>query len=430
MAKKSGVESQLTGERAETKVRDSLLDAGMFCSKYEHDRGEDLLVELEGYVAPDDRSVQPRIGLLQIKGHKANSEGDSQEGTTKRRLQLEHLRRWAAIPLPVLVVAVEIHDRKPYFFSQSVDKIVIDVAPDGLGSLDQVDMTVQLPSVCDLPAFLTREIKSFYLAHAFQFAELSENVIARNHYEIISTHTPFVPTTAKVWMKNIRVLWKGPWRPAHFWATLNHIADTLQAREGGKHRPLDATIHVYRSLKDHRDNNAIAHVSWIEDTHPDTKVIRELINWPKAKHWSRFRFNDKLSIDDLPESYVNEEDDEVYLAKLKPLWLQMDEICEKIFSSIDAELRIPNDHIISLEERFRKLDDYLSDNLGQPSPQFRVMDQVIQQYAFTMSGVFTWLRGKKDVPEVRRKRWLQQDLEELQGYYRVFQVLYKTLNSC
>ena len=42
-AKKSGAESQLTGERAETKVKDTLLDAGIFCSKYEHDRGKGVI---------------------------------------------------------------------------------------------------------------------------------------------------------------------------------------------------------------------------------------------------------------------------------------------------------------------------------------------------------------------------------------------------
>ena len=127
--KTGGTRSQLTGERAETKVKDVLLDAELFCSKYEHDRGEDMLVELEGYTDRADGGSGPRIGLLQIKGHQAEMTSTFDEGSVRRRLQLDHLRRWAAIPLPVLVVAVELVGNIAQFFARSVDKLVGDVAP-------------------------------------------------------------------------------------------------------------------------------------------------------------------------------------------------------------------------------------------------------------------------------------------------------------
>jgi len=310
-----------------------------------------------------------------------------------------------------------------------VDKLVGDVAPEGLGALDQDTLTVSLPFVDGLPAFLIKEIEDFYSAHAFRLSELSENVLARNHYEIISSQVPPVPPAAKVWMKHLRVLWKGPWRPAHFWATLNHIADHEQEREGGRAVPLMATVHVYRSLKDDRDNNAIAHVSWLEDDHANTDEIRVLINWPKATHWSRFRFSGRPSLDALPESFVKEEEDDVFLAKVERLWSELDSLYAQVRTSLTAERRIPDDLRQRLERRLNELDEHSSDSLGRPSPQFSVIDRMFEQYSFTLSGVFTWLKGKEDVPEIRRQRWLEQDLDLAESHFRTFQALCRVLRS-
>lgn len=425
--KDNGARSQLTGERAETKVRDVLLDASLFCSKYEHDRGEDLLVELEGYVGQADIGTEPRIGLLQIKGHEAEGTSASDESEAKRRLNLNHLRRWAAIPLPVFVVAVEIVRNVPLFFARSVDNVVGDVAPEGLAGLEQQSVTVSLPKVADLADFLKTEIAKFYSLHAFQLSGLSENVIARNHYEIISASTPFLPPQARIWQKNIRVLWKGPWRPAHFWATLNHIADQLQEKDGGRRVPLMATVHVYRSLKDDRDNNAIAHVSWLEDDHAATERLRELISWPQAAHWARFRFHGKSALDALPESVAPEENDDTYVAKAEIIWARLDAIYLDVVNCLTPELKVPENKRSRLENALHELEESVRDELGRPSPQLSVIDRMIDQYSFVLSGVFTWLKGKKDVPEVRRQRWLRQDLEFAEGHYRSFHPLAKLL---
>lgn len=425
--KKTGARSQLTGERAETKVRDVLLNAELFCSKYEHDRGEDLLVELEGYIGQADIGTGPRIGLLQVKGHEAEGTLDSDESEVRRRLNLNHLRRWAAIPLPVFVVAVEIVRNVPLFFARSVDKLVGDVAPEGLAGLEQQSITVPLPRVADLAGFLKAEIAEFYSLHAFQLSGLSEKVVARNHYEIISGSTPFVPPQAKVWQKNIRVLWKGPWRPAHFWATLNHIADQLQEKEGGRRVPLMATVHVYRSLKDDRDNNAIAHVSWLEDDHAATERLRERINWPKAAHWARFRFHGKSALDALPESVAPVEDDDTFIANAEMIWARLDAIYLEVVNCLTRDLKLPENKRIRLEKALFELEESVLDKLGRPSPQLIVLDRMIDQYSFVLSGVFTWLKGKKDVPEVRRQRWLRQDLEFAEGHYRAYHPLAKLL---
>lgn len=425
--KKGGNRSQLTGERAETKVRDVLLDAQLFCSKYEHDRGEDMLVELEGYIGQDDIGSGPRIGLLQIKGHEAEVEPAPDDVSVKRRIDLDHLRRWAAIPLPVFIVAVELVGNKPQFFARAVDKLIGDIAPAGLAELEQQKITIRVPRADDLPSLLKTEIAEFYSLHAFQLAGISENVIARNHYEVISTTTPFVPPQAKVWLKNIRVLWKGPWRPAHFWAMLNHIADQLKEKEGGRRTPLKATVHVYRSLKDERDNNAIAHVSWLEDNHAATDVLKEHVNWPKAAHWMRFQFHGKSSLEELPELFTVEEDDDSFILKAERVWIDLDSIYLEVISSLTKDLRLPDKTLKRLEASLYKIEDSAIQDLGRPSPQLSMIDRLIDQYSFVLSGVFTWLKGKHDVPEVRRKRWLSQDLEMAQGLYRAYYPLAKLL---
>ena len=427
--KKGGNRSQLTGERAETKVRNVLLDAELFCSKYEHDRGEDLLVELEGYIGADDIGSGPRIGLLQIKGHEAQKTPVPNSCIVKRRLDLNHLRRWAAIPLPVFVVAVELVGNEPHFFVRAVDKLIADVAPAGLAEVEQQQITISLPQTDDLPSLLKKEIAEFYSLHAFQLNGLSENVIARNHYEVISITKPFVPPQAKVWLKNIRILWKGPWRPAHFWATLNHIADQLQENEGGRRTPLNATVHVYRSLKDDRDNNAIAHVSWLEDDHAATEILKEQLNWPKAEHWTRFQFHGETAIEDLPESFSIEEDDDLFVMKAEKIWAELDLIYSQIARSLTDDLRLPDKELIRLEATLYKIDDGVIQKLGQPSPQLSMIDKMIDQYSLVLSDVFTWLKGKHDVPEVRRRRWLMQDLEIAQGLYRAYYPLMKLLSG-
>ncbi|WP_323816473.1 hypothetical protein [Cellvibrio sp. NN19] len=425
--KQSGKQSQLTGERAETKVRDVLLDAKIFCSKYEHDRGEDMLVELEGYIDQADVASEPKIGLLQIKGHDVDTTLANSDGIAKRQLKLNHLRRWAAIPLPVFVVAVELLGNEPQFFARSVDSIIEEVAPAGLEALEQQKITILLPRAVDLPSFLKTEIAGFYSLHAFKLTGLSENVIARNHYEIISSTTPFVLPQAKVWLKNIRVLWKGPWRPAHFWATLNHIADQLQEKEGARGTPLRATIHVYRSLKDNRDNNAIVHASWLEENHANTASLKELMNWPKVAHWTRFRFHGESSLEELPESFVKEESDDSFILNAEKIWIELDSIFLEIIGSLTKDLKLPDVKLTQLEASLHEIDDGAIKQLGRPSPQIIMLDRMIDQYTFVLSGVFTWIRGKPNVPEVRRKRWLRQDLELAQGLYRSYYPVVKLL---
>jgi len=425
--RQNGIQSQLTGERAETKVRNALLDASLCCSKLEIDRGEDLLVEIDGYVKQAENCFEPRIGLLQIKGHEADHNSPIENNKVKRRLELTHLRRWAAYPLPVFVIAVEICNDIPYFYALSIDKLVGEFAPDGLASLEQNTVTASLPKVMDLADFLKEEIAGFYSHHAFRLSGLSESILARNHYEILSKKTFTTPAASKILNLNISVLWKGPWRPAHFWATLNHIADQLKLKEGGKNLPLMAAIHVYRSLKDQRDNNAIAHVSWLEDDHAGTNSLKEQITWPKALHWSRFRIHGPLALDTLPTSYIVEEGDEGFIAKVEAAWAQLDAIYLEVITELTHGLQLNEDKLASLVNAITKLDDQEINKIGRPSPHLTILDRMLTQYSDTLTGVLTWQKGKADISELTRQRWLQQDLDLAQGHFRAFYPLIKLL---
>lgn len=425
--RQNGMQSQLTGDRAESKVSDALLDAGLWCSKLEKDRGEDLLVEIDGFVDQTEHGSEPRIGMLQIKGREAARDSANDQNNAKQRLSLEHLRRWAAHPLPVFVIAVEIFNNTPCFYALSIDRLVGEVAPDGLASLEQDTITASLPKVASLADFLKDEIAKFYALNAYRLSDLTEAVLARNHYEILSKKSSFVPTRSKILGLSVRVLWKGPWRPAHFWATLNHLADQLMRKEGGKNLPLMAAIHVYRSLKDQRDNNAIAHVSWLEDDHPNTNSLKELISWPKAKHWLRFRFHGQLALDALPISYNAEEDDDAFIEKAEAVWVKLDTIYLEVICELTDDLRIGEDKLVSLESEMSKLENLEIKKIGHPSPQFTILDRMMTQYSYTLTGVLTWLKGKPDTSELTRQRWLRQDLELAQGHFRAFYPLVKLL---
>ncbi|WP_156820708.1 hypothetical protein [Thioalkalivibrio thiocyanodenitrificans] len=116
-------------------------------------------------------------------------------------------------------------------------------------------------------------------------------------------------------------------------------------------------------------------------------------------------------------------------AKAELLWSRFDAVYAEVKASLTLDLRIPDSQWQRLERELNGLDEGVVDNLGRLSPQFRIIDGMIDQYNYVLSGVLTWLKGKDDVPEVRRKRWLRQDLELAEGHYRAFQPLAKLLRD-
>jgi hypothetical protein len=408
-SKTSGAISQLTGRRAESKVADALLDAEVFCTQYVHDRGEDLIVELGGFKPRSDNGHVPQIGLLQIKGHDPHPDFEPRKDESKRRLQLTHLHRWAALPLPVFVVAVDLYPDGPRFFAQSVDLLVSKVAPDGLATLEQDTITVTVPNLRDLASFLTREIESFYSAQAPRLVGLSESVVVRNHYEILEERVSFVPPTAKVWMKQFFILWKSPWRPAFFWVTINHLADLLIEKEETLHVPLLATIHVYRSLRDKMDNNAVAHLSWIEESHPEADDVRTTIDWPKATNWIRFRFNLNRTSYDLPDYGIREMNRDEFLSITSSQWHELEAVHNEFIVDL-SDSRLREGKRESISRRLSSISDARCRELTHPPSDLEWFDELLTQYLSTLNQALDWLVDRPNVSEVTRRRRLDEAL--------------------
>jgi hypothetical protein len=170
-------------------------------------------------------------------------------------------------------------------------------------------------------------------------------------------------------------------------------------------------------------------VSWLEEEHPQSNEIREVLDWPKAKHWLRFQFNAPPNLHELPESFAPEENDESFLKKAESLWSQLDAIYEELISSLGDGVRINSDLLKSMESKYNLLDDYFETQIGHPSPQCQVIDKMLGRYLSTMDGAFCWLKGKENVNEATRVRWLRQNATRLVGFYRAFEPLKNVLHE-
>ncbi|WNL37683.1 hypothetical protein RN346_10200 [Halomonas sp. PAMB 3232] len=122
-----------------------------------------------------------------------------------------------------------------------------------------------------------------------------------------------------------------------------------------------------------------------------------------------------------------EEDDNSFISKAERVWLELDSIYSELINSLTKDLRLPDKKLKRLEASLYEIEDRAIQKLGRPSPQLSMVDRMIDQYSSVLAGVFTWLKGKNGVPEVRRRRWLSQDLEIAQGFYRAYYPLTKLL---
>ena len=428
----SGMRSLQTGQQAEALVRAALEGGGVACMRPEPDRGEDLLIELDGYAPGRDRWRHVRQGYVQVKGRRVQAVPGREATSVRRSVSVQHLLRWAALPSPVLVVAVDIAGPTPHFFARSVDDIVARVAPGGLDAFEKRDrrtMTITFPRVDDLVTFVATQLEAFYERHGLRLSGLSRSVIARNYYEVTASNTPFVPPSSLVVTRHLRVLWKSQFRPGHLWEVLNHLADHLLVSEGGGRRPLMVTMHVYRSLMDVHANNAVAHVSWLEDDHPHTGAVKERLGWVRAGQWPRFRVVGAQALDTLPEPYGLEVDDGTYLKAAERIWSGLDAAYVLVRGSLTADARVTEHERERLESAIHELVDGDWEKLGRPSTQYAVLDRLLERYVVVMRSVLTRLRADDGVPEVRRNRRLDADLKEAEGLYGAYLPLIQVMRG-
>lgn len=397
-----------------------MTDAGISCAKMSKDNGEDFIVELGAYSTDREKRIEPRIGMLQVKGHSAEDETQTDLTFVKRVVDVDKLRRWAAHPNPVLLIAVELMQDQPQFFAEALDGLILEHAPHGLAELSQSSVTVTLRRRENLADFVQQEVNSFYGKNAFQLAGLTKSAIERNHYEVISRTDGSYPPTAKVRSASFRILWKGPWRPAHFWASLNHFADKLQTEEAGQRLPFMATLNVYRSYADLVQNNAVSHMTWVEERHRDTEEIKKVMGFSKPSHWARFRFNLKPQLQNVADHVFPRADDATFIALAGEIWTALDRLLEMIQQNLTAAGRVEE----TLWEDCHKVADDLAyrqiEELGFPSPQYAILHSLLQNYAARLNSVLKWVKGDVDVSDTTRRRWLEQDLTIATGLYKGF----------
>lgn len=115
--------------------------------------------------------------------------------------------------------------------------------------------------------------------------------------------------------------------------------------------------------------NAIAHASWLEDDHANIASLKDLMNWPKAAHWTLFRFHGESALEELPESFVMEESDDSFILKAEQIWIEPDSIFLEVMNSLTKDLRLPVEKLTRLEASLHEIDNGAIQQLGRPSPQ-------------------------------------------------------------
>jgi hypothetical protein len=283
----AGPDNQQTGDEGEDALKYALAKAGFTSGRFDPDLGEDLWAEADGRRASAEGSF-PYRALFQAKGSR-NVPGD----TFPYDIQTKHVRRWAAQPLPVFVVGVDLAGESR-FFAKSIDQILVD----DLGGKDPTQLTgttvrVHLPRVPDLGAHLLPAIEEHYRSSQLMLAGLDQHIIEQDHFEILSRKGP--EAFDRVPIAGWRVMWKSPRRPQYLAAMLTELA-RLAAREYANSRPRPAFVifHIYRSQFDLQRNLATVRVDWVDPSHPRAADIIRIFG---AEGGFRFRIdkdNDEL----------------------------------------------------------------------------------------------------------------------------------------
>jgi hypothetical protein len=264
----TGWQSQSTGDIGQALVEAELTRAGFLVGRLDPDPGEDLWAELDGRQAAATGSF-PQRALFQVK---ATSKPIDE---LVLDLKVDHLKRWAAQPVPVYIVGVE--TQAPRFFIKSVDEIIADdLDGKNVFDLNFATIRVRLPATAELGRSVRENIESHYRALRLNLAELPDVEVKSRFFEVLSTRTPevFDRIPIATWF----VLWKSAPRPQHFGAMLAEL--TRRATEAYRDsHPLPAyfIFHVYRSLEDRHMNLALARVDVVNPLHPKQVKVREVL---------------------------------------------------------------------------------------------------------------------------------------------------------
>jgi hypothetical protein len=249
------------------------------------------------------------------------------------------------------------------------------------------------------------------------FESLSKEEIDANHFEILKEHAPTV--YEKAVLVGWSVLWKSPRRPQFFSAMFRELIKRAKAKYAHIEKPVNVIFHVYRSLRDHQHNMAIAHVDWVNPEHPGFEAVKEVFEW------APFRVRPGHDNDE-SRRYLAEKTATIpeFVCCIEKVGTLLDGITEILLrDGVENKSTVPWDMklVASLSEI-----DRIWNEAPQAPTEFLFIDKFISGYVNTLDEN-RWICDKEaNISQGHRERWYQQNVRALVGYYRSWPLLLKT----
>ena len=408
----TGWENQETGDWGEAFVKAELAREKYSVIELKPDLGEEFLVEIEGRKAVAE-GLYPRRALIQVKTKSICSDSN----LMKVPIPLKAIVRWSAQPLPVFIVGVCGRDT-PSLFIMSLDEVLKDVLQGRDPTLCEQEMvTVGLRLAPTLAKTMSLAIEEFTRTLVPDFESLSKEEIDANHFEILKEHAPTV--YEKAVLVGWSVLWKSPRRPQFFFAMFRELTKRAKEKYAYIEKPVNVIFHVYRSLRDHQHNMAIAHVDWVDTEQRGLVAVKEVFEW------APFRVRPGHDNDE-SRRYLAQKTATVpeFVCCIGKVGTLLDGITEILLrDGMETKSAVPWD--MSLVAALHEVDQIWNETPQAPT-EFVFIDKFISGYVNTLDEN-RWIRDKEaNISQERRERRYQQNIRALVGYYCSWPLLFKT----
>jgi len=399
-----GWERQQTGDAGEKVVESTLTRSGYATGVLDPDLGEDLWIEADGRRASAEGSF-PYRALVQVKSSR-QADGD----TFLHDLELEHIRRWAAQPLPVFVIGVDLAGER--FFAKLVD----DIIAEELGGQDVMQRTgrtirVRLPVSTSLGVDLRVRMEGFYRSSQLVLANLDQHRIEQDHFEIVKRE----PSEPWARFCGWSVIWKSAQRPQYLAAVLTELArQATHDRAVGPLRPDFFVFHLYRSLFDLQHNIATVRVDWVDPSHPGASKTNRILGAPGG-----FRWRVEKGIESRREFHrartINARD---YVEYGTEVGTVLDEITELLISRPVLEgWNAP------LVARFKEVDKLWNEGPDAPV-ECAQLEKMITAHHQAVDGSYHVANHRRDaLPQQTVERLLRESIERMRECHRAWRVI-------
>jgi hypothetical protein len=402
----SGPDSQQIGDEGEIAVEHALRKGGFLTGRLSPDPGEDLWVEIDGRRA-SAQGTFPYRALVQAKGVRGGT-----GNTFAYDLKTKHVRRWAAQPLPVFVVGVDLDTDR--FFAKSID----DILSQDLGGQDPMQLTgttvrAHLPMTKDLGASLRAAIENHYRSSQLDLSRVDQQVIEHDCFEVLQRKPPEPgsPTPIASW----QILWKSPARPQHLAAMLTELARQASHEYAAAHpKPAFVVFHVFRSQFDLHRNLATVRVDWVDPSHPQAADITRILGAPGG-----FKFRFDQDVDELREVLCART---ATAADFRQFGAQVGASLDEVADALLAGPALDgwSDALVA---RFEKTDSLWDAGPDAPVECASLDDALKALHQALFSSYFVAKYRRAALPHATLERLLRQSLEQIQtcrGAWRRF----------